>query len=102
MGKTTKEATAVEQTAEAVVSEATVEVVEEVTETAVEVVEEALNAEVIASDVFIAEDGTECEFAVAHFIHGRKRYYVADAVLNDSDVLQKLYEMNSTIFKKNN
>lgn len=91
MGKTTKEATAVEPTAEAVVSETTVEVVEEV-----------LNAEVIASDIFIAEDGTECEFAVAHFIHGRKRYYVADAVLNDSDVLQKLYEMNSTIFKKNN
>jgi hypothetical protein len=64
---------------------------------AAEVVNET---EVIASDVFVAEDGTEVEFAVKHFIYKKRNYTVEEAVAEIPEALQELYERNSFIFKK--
>ena len=57
-------------------------------------------AEVIPSNIFVAEDGTQVEFAVKHFIHARRKYTVEEAVAEIPEILQELYERNSFIFKK--
>jgi len=90
----------VETTAEEVTAEATAE--ETTAETAVATVEtaEVQEAEVIPSGVFVAEDGTELEFAVKHFIYDRKKYTVEEALANAPEVLEALYQANSFIFKK--
>lgn len=80
----------------------------EVVETPVfapEVVQEPLvvasnEAEVIASNVFVAEDGTQVEFAVQHFIFRKRKYTVEEAVAEIPEALQELYERKSFIFKK--
>ena len=80
----------------------------EVVETPVfapEVVQEPLvvvknKLEVIPSNVFIAEDGTEVEFAVQHFIYNKKKYTVEEAVAEVPEALQELFERKSFIFKK--
>ena len=104
MGKNTPKASA-DTTADATIEETAVEAVETVLEeTAVEVVEttneEVHTAEVIASDVFIAEDGTKLTFNVNSFIFKGKTYQVADAIANAPEVLQKLADLNSFIFKR--
>ena len=57
-------------------------------------------AEVIPSNIFVAEDGTQVEFAVKHFIHARKKYTVEEAVAEIPEILQELYDRKSFIFKK--
>jgi hypothetical protein len=80
----------------------TEEVVEEtVQEDAQEVVEEVNEVSVINPKVFIAEDGTELEFDVHHFIcPNGKKYTVAQAIAEAPEVLEVLYKANSFIFKK--
>jgi hypothetical protein len=80
----------------------------EVVETPVfapEVVQEPLvvvtnEAEVIPSNIFVAEDGTQVEFAVKHFIFGKRKYTVEEAVAEIPEGLQELYNRKSFIFKK--
>lgn len=62
--------------------------------------EKANEVEVIPSNVFVAADGTEVEFAVQHFIFGKRKYTVEEAVAEIPEALQELYERNSFIFKK--
>lgn len=94
-----EETTAVENT-EVVAAEVVNETATE-ENTEVENTEEVVNeTEVIASDIFIAEDGTEVEFAVKHFIYARRNYTVAEAVAEIPEALQELYERKSFIFKK--
>ncbi len=57
-------------------------------------------AEVIPSNIFVAEDGTQVEFAVKHFIFGKRKYTVEEAVAEIPEGLQELYERKSFIFKK--
>jgi len=81
-----------------------------VAETPEEVVETALVAEftneneneveVIPSNVFVAIDGTEVEFAVQHFIYKKRKYTVEEAVAEIPEDLQDLYDRKSFIFKK--
>lgn len=65
-----------------------------------ETTEEVNEVEVIASDVFISEDGTELTFGVSKFIYKGKSYKVADAVKDHTDVLEELANLNSSIFKR--
>lgn len=69
-------------------------------ETAKEENEKTNEVEVIPSNVFVAEDGTKVEFAVQHFIFGKRKYTVEEAVAEIPEALQELYERNSFIFKK--
>ena len=72
-----------------------------VVETEAVVVAEVVNeAEVIPSNIFVAEDGTQVEFAVKHFIFGKRKYTVEEAVAEIPEGLQELYERKSFIFKK--
>lgn len=78
---------------------------EEVVETTKEVetteeVQAENNVEVLSSNIFVAEDGTEVEFAVKHFIHSKRKYTVEEAVAEIPEALQELYERKSFIFKK--
>lgn len=57
-------------------------------------------AEVIPSNIFVAEDGTQVEFAVKHFIFGKRKYTVEEAVAEIPEGLQELYDRKSFIFKK--
>lgn len=57
-------------------------------------------AELIPSNIFVAEDGTQVEFAVKHFIYGKRKYTVEEAVAEIPEGLQELYERKSFIFKK--
>ena len=72
----------------------------EVVETPVIEAEIVNEAEVIPSNIFVAEDGTQVEFAVKHFIHAKRKYTVEEAVAEIPEVLQEFYERNSFIFKK--
>lgn len=64
-------------------------------------VEEVNEVSVVSPEVFIAEDGTELEFAVHHFIcPDGKKYTVAQAIAEAPEVLEVLYKANSFIFKK--
>lgn len=72
----------------------------EVEETPVVEAEIVNEAEVIPSNIFVAEDGTQVEFAVKHFIHAKRKYTVEEAVAEIPEVLQEFYERNSFIFKK--
>lgn len=65
-----------------------------------EKVEAENNVEVLSSNIFVAEDGTEVEFAVKHFIHSKRKYTVEEAVAEIPEALQELYERKSFIFKK--
>ena len=72
----------------------------EVVETPVIEAEIVNEAEVIPSNIFVAEDGTQVEFAVKHFIHAKRKYTVEEAVAEIPEVLQEFYDRNSFIFKK--
>ena len=61
---------------------------------------EKAEVEVISSNVFVAGDGTEVEFAVKHFIFGNRKYTVEEAVAEIPEGLQELYDRKSFIFKK--
>jgi len=65
-----------------------------------EVVETTNAVEILSSNIFVAEDGTEVEFAVKHFIHSKRKYTVEEAVAEIPEALQELYERKSFIFKK--
>ena len=56
--------------------------------------------EILPCNIFIAEDGTEVEFAVKHFIYAKSTYTVEEAVASIPEALQELYERKSFIFKK--
>lgn len=71
-----------------------------VVETEVVVAEVVNEAEVIPSNIFVAEDGTQVEFAVKHFIYGKRKYTVEEAVAQIPEGLQELYDRKSFIFKK--
>jgi predicted RNA-binding protein associated with RNAse of E/G family len=61
---------------------------------------EVQEAELIAADVFIAENGNEYEFTVKSFLFKGKKYDVTEAVANDADVLEELVKLNSFILKQ--
>lgn len=61
---------------------------------------EVQEAELIAADVFIAEDGTEYEFTVKSFLFNGKKYDVTEAVANDAVVLEELVKLKSFILKQ--
>ena len=61
---------------------------------------EVQEAELIAADVFIAENGTEYEFTVKSFLFKGKKYDVTEAVANDADVLEELVKLKSFILKR--
>jgi hypothetical protein len=71
-----------------------------VVEAEVVVAEVSNEAEVIPSNIFVAEDGTQVEFAVKHFIYGKRKYTVEEAVAEIPEGLQELYDRKSFIFKK--
>ena len=72
----------------------------EVVETPVVEAEVVNEAEVIPSNIFVAEDGTQVEFAVKHFIYDKRKYTVEEAVVEIPEALQELYDRKSFIFKK--
>lgn len=72
----------------------------EIIETPVIEAEVVNEAEVIPSNIFVAEDGTQVEFAVKHFIYGKRKYTVEEAVAEIPEALQELYDRKSFIFKK--
>jgi hypothetical protein len=86
----------------AVVVETTDALLENVAATEVEATEaiEAQEVEIIAPDVFIAENGTEYEFTVKSFLFRGKKYDVQEAVANDAEVLEELVQLKSFILKK--
>lgn len=61
---------------------------------------EVQEAELIAADVFIAEDATEYEFNVKSFLFKGAKYNVADAVANHAEVLEELVKLKSFILKE--
>ena len=106
MGRNKNASASAEATSKEVKNEEVVKA-EEVVETtnAVEATEEVKaeaenNVEVLSSNIFVAEDGTEVEFAVKHFIHSKRKYTVEEAVAEIPEALQELYERKSFIFKK--
>ncbi len=104
MGRNRTASASAEATSKEVKNEEVVKT-EEVVETtnAVETKEEVEaenNVEVLSSNIFVAEDGTEVEFAVKHFIHSKRKYTVEEAVAEIPEALQELYERKSFIFKK--
>ncbi|HSD07914.1 hypothetical protein [Flavobacterium sp.] len=61
---------------------------------------ESLEAELIPSGRFIAENGTEYEFAVSQFTFQGKVYTKEEALSNHADVLEHLASVKSFILKK--
>lgn len=89
-----QDAPVVDETADALLENvATTEVV------AAEAIE-VQEAELIAADVFIAENGTEYEFTVKRFLFKGKKYDVTEAVAKDADVLEELVKLKSFILKE--
>lgn len=76
------------------------EKLEEVATAELAQVEQVQEEEVISSNIFVAEDGTEVEFAVKHFIFGKRKYTIEEAVAEIPEALQELYDRKSFIFKK--
>ena len=104
MGRNNRASASAEATSKEVKNEEVVKA-EEVVETTKEVetteeVQAENNVEVLSSNIFVAEDGTEVEFAVKHFIHSKRKYTVEEAVAEIPEALQELYERKSFIFKK--
>ncbi len=93
MAKAKKETAVVDETA-AVIQENNA-----VTDVAV-VEEEVLEAELIAPDTFISEEGNEYEFTTGAFVFKGKKYDVAEAVANAPEVLEELVKLNSFILKQ--
>lgn len=102
MGKNSNAASSEAATSNEVVETAVVEaeVVEVPAEANQDEAEITNEAEVIHSNIFVAEDGTQVEFAVQHFIFGKRKYTVEEAVAEIPEGLQELYERKSFIFKK--
>lgn len=61
---------------------------------------EVQEAELIAADIFITEDGAEYEFTVKSFLFKGAKYNVADAVANHAEVLEELVKLKSFILKQ--
>ena len=92
MSKAKKETAVVEETA-AVIQE-------EVVAAEVVATEEVLEAELIAPNTFISEEGNEYEFTTGAFVFKGKKYDVAEAVANAPEVLEQLVKLNSFILNQ--